>query len=54
MGRVSTTKLPCGCKHSEAEWLSECPEHKAENDALHARWGRETRFKTEQEIEPWE
>lgn len=29
---------PCGCVCTDTRWISMCPPHKAENDAINARW----------------
>jgi hypothetical protein len=38
---VSTTKLPCGCKHDGARWTVQCAEHRRENDRLHIQASRD-------------
>jgi predicted Fe-S protein YdhL (DUF1289 family) len=43
---MKTAKLKCGCRHTVGEierWVELCPEHKAEADAIHARWAQERR-----------
>jgi hypothetical protein len=48
---VKTARLPCGCRYEcgdRERWLELCPEHKAETDAIHARWAEEHRAQQQQ------
>lgn len=31
------TKLLCGCRHDERQWLEECDEHRDEHYEMHVR-----------------
>lgn len=52
------TRLECGCKYQDEEWLAMCASHEAEWRATHDRWARE-KLAAEQptppteDIDPW-